>query len=85
MGAPKGRPKPAGAGRKKGTPNKVTGDIRKIIADSLDLAGGVEYLVEQSKANPGAYMSLVGKVVPKEISASVMASVTIVSEFPGND
>ena len=36
MGAPKGRPKPAGAGRAPGTPNKATADARKAIADFVD-------------------------------------------------
>jgi hypothetical protein len=30
MGAPKGRPRPAGAGRKKGTPNKVTSEVKEL-------------------------------------------------------
>ena len=36
MGAPKGRPKPAGAGRAPGTPNKATADARKAIAAFVD-------------------------------------------------
>ena len=36
MGAPKGRPKPAGAGRAPGTPNKATADARKAIAEFVD-------------------------------------------------
>lgn len=44
MGAPKGRPKPAGAGRAPGTPNKVTLEARKAIADFVD--GNAHRLVE---------------------------------------
>ena len=60
-------PPAAGIGRAKGTPNKVTGELKDMIRQALDQAGGVKYLVEQSNANPVAFMSLVGKILPKDI------------------
>lgn len=81
MAYPKGKPRPEGAGRKKGVPNKVTGDIREMIRASLERVGGIEYLMAQAQANPSAYMALVAKVVPKEIEANVSGSVTLVDEF----
>lgn len=39
MGAPKGRPKPVGAGRKVGTPNKITFSLREDLkAKNFDVA-----------------------------------------------
>ena len=54
-------------GRKKGTPNKVTADVRSMVLASLDKVGGIGYLVKQSEENPTAYMTLVGKCMPTKI------------------
>lgn len=51
-------------GRSKGTPNKLTGDVRAMILEALQNKGGVKYLEEQAVSNPNAFMSLVGKVLP---------------------
>lgn len=58
-------------GRPKGVPNKGTGRIRDIVADALDEVGGVAYLVEQANKNPQAFMSLVGRAMPKEVLAKI--------------
>ena len=81
MAYPKGKPRPPGAGRKKGTPNKTTRDLRETIVEAFYKAGGVSYLIEQSTANPQAFMGLMGKVIPKEIEASVTGTITLVNEF----
>jgi hypothetical protein len=64
----------AGQGRQKGTPNKVTKELKDMILGALDDAGGQEYLKRQAEANPGAFLSLVGKCLPKEIKADVHSS-----------
>lgn len=68
-------------GRQKGTPNKVSRDLRAAIIEAFYAGGGVTYLIEQSTANPVAFMSLLGKVVPKEVEATVTGSITLVDEF----
>lgn len=74
---PKRRKMPpnAGKGRKAGVPNKVTGDIKSMILGALEQAGGQQYLAEQALMNPGAFMALVGKVLPKEINAEVRGAI----------
>lgn len=57
-----------GPGRPKGSPNKVTGDVRAMVNQALAQAGGVKYLAEQAKSNPSAFLSLVGRVIPKEVT-----------------
>lgn len=64
----------SGQGRPKGTPNKVTSDVRAMIHGALDQLGGQSYLVEQARANPAAFMTLVGKILPKEIKADVLTA-----------
>ena len=55
-------------GRQKGTPNKLTKDLRELVRAALDAAGGEHYLIEQARENPAAFMTLVGKCLPKEIT-----------------
>jgi len=70
--------KPAGnrgKGRVKGVPNKFTGAIKEMVRQALDEAGGVEYLKTQAAKNPGAFLTLIGKLIPAEINARVEAEV----------
>jgi len=55
-------------GRLKGTPNKFTVDLRQMILRALSEVGGHEYLMRQAEQNPTAFLALVGKVVPKQLS-----------------
>lgn len=61
------RPQPKG-GSRKGKPNKATAAIKDMIDQALRKAGGVDYLLKQSKENPTAFMGLVGKILPKDIT-----------------
>lgn len=58
----------AGKGRPKGVPNKATAAIKDMITKALDKAGGVDYLVRQAEENPGPFMSLLGKVLPMQLT-----------------
>lgn len=57
-------------GRQKGTPNKVTGALRDMILTALNdqPGGGIEYLKLQAVENPNAFMSLLGKVLPMQVT-----------------
>lgn len=58
-------------GRQKGTPNKVTGALKDMILTALDQAhpeGAVAYLKSQASANPTAFLTLVGKVLPLQVT-----------------
>lgn len=61
-----------GSGRKKGTPNKFTIQLKEAILEAARLAGGdggeVAYLQRQANENPGPFMSLLGKVLPMQIA-----------------
>lgn len=71
MAAPKGtRPPNAGKGRQKGQPNKITADLKAMILGALSDAGGQKYLQRQADENPAAFMGLLGKCMPKEITGA---------------
>ena len=53
-----------GAGRPKGSPNKVGMTIREMILNAIDSLGGENYFVALAVTQPQAFASLVGKVLP---------------------
>jgi hypothetical protein len=63
-----------GPGRPKGLPNKTTALLKDAILMAAETAGGgepdglVNYLVAQAKQNPGPFMTLLGKVLPMQVS-----------------
>jgi hypothetical protein len=75
-GTEKRKPPAAGKGRPKGSVNKSTKAIKEMILAALDKAGGEEYLVRQSEENPVAFMSLLAKVMPTQITGDDGAAIT---------
>ena len=61
-----------GKGRPKGSPNKITADVKRAILEAAEAAGGeggmVGYLTLQASDNPAAFMTLLGKVLPLTLS-----------------
>ncbi|MHB1642610.1 MAG: hypothetical protein ACYCS8_08105 [Acidithiobacillus sp.] len=58
----------AGLGRPAGSPNKINAGVKSMILGALDDLGGQAWLMEQAKADPRAFMSLLGRILPSEIS-----------------
>lgn len=54
-------------GRAKGAGNKVTTDIKQMVINALNKAGGENYLLQQARENPKAFIGLVGKIFPSTI------------------
>ena len=65
MARPKGQPKLGG--RQKGTPNKLTADLKGMILGALSAKDGQKYLERQAEENPNAFLTLVGKVLPMTV------------------
>ena len=65
-----GQGKP-GPGRPKGLANKTTSLLKDAILKAATEAGGgdmAEYLRQQATANPGPFLSLLGKVLPLQVT-----------------
>lgn len=60
----------SGPGRPKGAQNKVTTELKGMILEALDQAGGVAYLLAcaNNEKTQGAFLSLIGKVLPLTIA-----------------
>ena len=63
--------KPANRGRKKGTPNKTTTQLKEAILTAAERAGGQEglvgYLERLANRNAPAFATLLGKVLPLQV------------------
>ena len=57
-------------GRQKGTPNRLTADLKDMILGALNAKGGQRYLEEQAALNPVAFLTLVGKVLPMTLQGN---------------
>ena len=57
-----------GAGRPKGSIDKGNALIREMIVSALDGIGGVSYLQEVAISHPAAFMSLIGKTMPLQVT-----------------
>ena len=67
-----------GPGRPKGVPNKLTTILKDDILQAAELAhpkGRVAYLVKQAHDNPASFMTLLGKVLPMQLDATLTADV----------
>jgi hypothetical protein len=53
-------------GRKKGTPNKTTRDMKAAIMEAFERAGGVDYLHALANDEPRTFATLLAKVMPSE-------------------
>jgi hypothetical protein len=70
-------------GRAKGTPNKVTRELKDMVIQALANAGGVDYLTRQAEDNPGPFMTLLGKVLPLQVTGANGGPLVI--QFPANE
>ena len=64
-------------------PNKVTADIKAMVLGALDRAGGEEYMFEQARNNPNAFLTLVGKVLPTQITGPNDGPVQVDAKYSG--
>lgn len=66
MPAHKGHKKEGG--RKKGTPNKTTANMRQAFQDAFDQMGGVDALVEWGLKSPNLFYPLASKLIPLQVT-----------------
>jgi hypothetical protein len=77
-------------GRQAGTPNKITGELKDMILTALTNKGGVSYLEKQADETPNAFLGLVGKILPLQVTGedgkAVPVAVTfVIQKQPGSD
>lgn len=55
-------------GRTKGTPNKTTAQVKEAILRAFEKVGGASYLEKVAQEDPKTFCTLLGRVLPTEIS-----------------
>lgn len=68
----KGQAKNPGSGRKKGSGNQITKDIRNVIFQAFENKGGVTYLEKVAGDHPKVFCTLLAKVIPSEIKVDIL-------------
>ena len=71
MAKPRGRPFQKGhprlGGRKKGTPNKITTDVRQAIINAVNSAGGERWLLSLAQKDRRAMAQLFGRCITQRV------------------
>ena len=75
----KGQPRPAGSGRKPGSRNLTSQKLKEIVFKALEQqeGGAIGYLKTQAVQEPRAFMALIGKLLPTQITGEDGAPVRI--------
>ncbi len=68
-------------GRQKGTPNKMNVALKEMVLGALADCGGGEYLKQQAIDNPTAFMTLLGKILPTQVSTDPDQPIKTVMEI----
>jgi hypothetical protein len=58
-------------GRRAGTPNKVNATVKMMVLGALAAKGGQKWLKKQMDAEPVAFMTLLGKIMPTQVVGDV--------------
>ncbi len=56
-------------GRRRGTPNRLSPNLRAMVLEALHRAGGVDYLVQVATEHPATFLRLLGKLIPRQLEA----------------
>lgn len=73
----------AGPGRPKGSKNKATQAIKDMVLGALEAKGGQEYMERQADENPNAFMSLIAKILPTQVTGDDGGPVQVDAKYSG--
>jgi len=63
--------------RTKGTPSKLTSDVKEAVLRAFNGAGGAAYLERVAQENPVAFLTLLGRLVPREIALGITPDLSL--------
>jgi hypothetical protein len=71
----KGQPRPEGAGRRAGVPNRTTASIKAMFEEVIERLGGPDALETWAKENPTEFWKCVSKLLPKDVTVDVNVNI----------
>ena len=72
-------------GRQPGSQNKLNADLKGMILGALSDAGGRDYLTQRAIDTPAAFMTLVGKVLPLQVTGEGGGPVWVITGVPRDE
>jgi hypothetical protein len=55
--------------------------LREMVLHALDEAGGIQYLVNVAHKHPKAFCSLLGRVLPRQVTGADYGPVQIIAQW----
>lgn len=68
-------------GRQKGTPNKTTAALKDAIMNAFNEVGGQSYLAKVAMEDPRTFCTLLGKVLPMQVTGDSDEPIKLVVEW----
>lgn len=65
------RPGERRGGRQRGTPNRLTRDLKSMIEGALHTVGGQRYLVTIAREQPDTFCRLLAKILPRDLNVTL--------------
>ena len=78
MGAARNGGRRSGSGRKRGTPNKLTKDLKELIQGALEAVGGQAYLEKVAREQPAVFCALLARVLPLQHAGEIGGTLHVV-------
>lgn len=72
---------PGNAGKPKGATAFTTRNVKAMILEALEAAGGKDYLLYHALMNPQLFMPLVGKVLPLTVAGDPNEPLNVVHHY----
>ena len=64
-------------GRRKGTPNKVSGSVKEAVLETFMQLGGVTHMAEWAGKNPGDFYRILARLLPREVTGEGGAPIPV--------
>ena len=72
-----------GAGRPPGAVSPHSVEIKDMMLGALAELGGKDYMMEQGRINPAAFMAIISRMLPKDINLTGLERITVNLIGPG--
>jgi len=72
-------------GRQAGTPNKTTQNVKLVLDEAFERLGGVDFLSEWARENPGEFLKIWSKLIPRDLTVEATHRLTLEELIAGSN